>query len=148
MLISQRSLPLTYSLTAPPPPPPPGEEAVTLLLRDIRTPLLPIRSQDSGSGMNRKHFFSGTGAPSFLSAGLPRDRRGRIAEKPEKQSFLRHYGSGDTFVDGAGEETPRIGTGFSTERERDAAREKEREFLESLRYELKASHCLLSHYGC
>ena len=79
-----------------------------------------------------------------MSAGLPRDRRGRIAEKPEKQSFLRHYGSGDTFVDGAGEETPRIGTGFSTERERDVAREKEREFLESLRYELDVALFALS----
>ncbi len=126
MLISQRSLPVAYSLTDPPPPPPPGEEAVSLLLRDIRTPLLPINAKQDGS---RRHYFAGTGAPSFLSAGLPRDRRGRIAQKSERQPYIVEEEYDEWKL---GEETPRIGSGRSTER--NAAREREREFLDSLRY--------------
>lgn len=125
VLLSQRSLPVLYSLTAPPPPPPPGEEAVQLLLRAIRTPLVQI-SPDN------KHYFGATGAPSFLSAGLPRDRRGRIARKPERTG-----GGGARYdvvyaqdvIDGVnGEDTPRLGGGFG-----DPARDREREILESLR---------------
>ena len=90
-------------------------------------PLVPINGkQDAG----RKPYFAGTGAPSFLSAGLPRDRRGRIAQKSERQPYAYTLDEYDEST--LGEETPKVGSGYSTERY--AAREREREFLESLRY--------------
>jgi hypothetical protein len=130
VLISQRCLPVAFSLTDPPPSPTPGEEAISLLLRDIRMPLRPKNSKhDSG----RNHYFAGTGAPSFLSAGLPRDRRGRIAQKPERQlTDISHIVDDYDEKSGLGEETPRLASGYSENRQ--AAREKEREFLESLKY--------------
>lgn len=117
MLLSQRTLPVLYSLTVSPPPSPPGEEAVQLLLRAIRTPLVQI-SPDN------KHYFGATGAPSFLSAGVPRDRRGRIARKPELAPTI------DVSMDedAHGEDTPRLGGAFAS-----SARDRERELLESLR---------------
>ncbi|KAI0700903.1 HbrB-like-domain-containing protein [Cytidiella melzeri] len=128
VLLSQRCLPMAYSLTDPPPQPPPGEEAISLLLRDIRMPLASMNSKQEGG---RKHHFGGTGAPSFLSAGLPRDRRGRIAQKPE-QRLHDVYSAADEDYDGSrlGEETPRIGSVYTVDRQ---VRDKEREFLESLR---------------
>lgn len=126
MLLSQRSLPVLYTLTAPPPPPPPGEEAVQLLLRAMRTPLVQI-SPDN------KHYGAATGAPSFLSAGVPRDRRGRIARKPAAAAAGAR--AGGTDVDALrdedavrGEDTPRLGGGFA-----EPVRDREREILESLR---------------
>ena len=73
----------------------------------------------------QKHYPAGR-APSFLSAGLPRDRRGRIAQKMERRALQGHIEDDEGNEDGG--ETPRIGGGFS-----DSAREREREFLESLR---------------
>ena len=71
MLVSQRSTRLaSLSLTAPPPQPTPGEAAITRLLRALHAPLATVARSTAG-------------APSFLSAGLPRDRRGRIAQKAD-----------------------------------------------------------------
>ncbi|KAI0940478.1 hypothetical protein AcW1_003662 [Taiwanofungus camphoratus] len=72
LLVSQRpQRPISFSLTAPPPQPSAGEAAVQYLLRAVRAPL---------PQLSRNRELS-TGAPSFLSAGAPRDRRGRIAQK-------------------------------------------------------------------
>ncbi|GJE96768.1 HbrB domain-containing protein [Phanerochaete sordida] len=107
VLLSQRTLPVLYSLTVTPPPPPAGEEAVQALLRAIRTPLVQT-SPD-------KPHLRATGAPSFLSAGVPRDRRGRIARKPERAP------SPDVpplpVDDEHGEDTPRLGAAFVEGRE-------------------------------
>ncbi|PSR72172.1 hypothetical protein PHLCEN_2v11964 [Hermanssonia centrifuga] len=119
VLVSQRSPPTEQSLTAPPPPPPPGEEAIQILLRTIRTPLVHTTLD------NRSHHFGGTGAPSFLSARIPRDRRGRIAHKPDRSGGVYDFIREDD-VDGG--ETPKLGMSFG-----EPAREKEREFLESLK---------------
>ncbi|KAH9928056.1 HbrB-like-domain-containing protein [Amylocystis lapponica] len=116
VLVSQRSRrPVSFSLTAPPPQPTAGEAAVEQLLRTVRAP-----HTVGQRPLARQH-----GAPSFLSAGLPRDRRGRIAQKHER--------GGSKGIaeepEGEGEETPRLGgavVGF-------AEREREKEFLESLR---------------
>ena len=88
-----------------------------LLLRAIRTPLVQI-SPDN------RHYFGATGAPSFLSAGLPRDRRGRIARKLEAGGG----GAARAEDDARGEDTPRIGAAFGG-----AAREREMQLLASLR---------------
>ena len=47
---------------------------MTRLLRALHAPLAAPR--------HPRPPTAGAGAPSFLSAGLPRDRRGRIAQKP------------------------------------------------------------------
>ncbi|KAH8107830.1 HbrB-domain-containing protein [Cristinia sonorae] len=118
VLVSQRPFPSVMSLTEPTPPPTPGEEAIQRLLRTIRTPLVNLSP-------NRHSEHSGRGAPSFLSAGLPRDRRGRIAGKSDPRSMMAKVL--DEEEDGG--ETPRLGGQFVTE----PVRDKEREFLESLR---------------
>ena len=75
VLVSQRSQRLvSLSLTAPPPQPSAGESAVTRLLRALHAPLASLAPRHNRTA-------GGLGAPSFLSAGLPRDRRGRIAQK-------------------------------------------------------------------
>ena len=113
--MSQRSAPPSNTS-----PPSPGEEAIHALLRVIRTPLVHTTS----SGRNRRYHFGSTGAPSFLSAGLPRDRRGRIAQKTGSE--LVHP---ELFDVDEGGETPKIGTNFAAE----SARQKGWEVLESLR---------------
>lgn len=119
MLVSQRSLPSVLSLTEATPPPTPGEDAIQRLLRTLRTPVV------QHSPHMQKHYPAGR-APSFLSAGLPRDRRGRIAQKVERKAF--HGVIEDDEIDGDGGETPRIGGGFN-----EVGRDRDREFLESLR---------------
>ncbi|KAI1784258.1 HbrB-domain-containing protein [Ganoderma leucocontextum] len=75
VLVSQRSQRLvSLSLTAPPPQPTAGEAAVARLLRALHAPLASLAPRHNRTA-------GGLGAPSFLSAGLPRDRRGRIAQK-------------------------------------------------------------------
>lgn len=75
VLVSQRSQRLvSLSLTAPPPQPSAGESAVTRLLRALHAPLASLAPRHNRTA-------GGLGAPSFLSAVLPRDRRGRIAQK-------------------------------------------------------------------
>ncbi|KAH0589313.1 hypothetical protein H2248_005074 [Termitomyces sp. 'cryptogamus'] len=94
------------------PTPTPGEQAIVDLLRVSRTPrpqqLAPM------SPVAR--------APSFLSGGLPRDRRGRIAQKQNGRPRPPNLVGFDDDV--LCDETPRGGL---VERERD------RELLESLR---------------
>jgi len=74
-----------------------------------------------------------TRTPSFLSGGVPRDRRGRIAQK-QKGPMLSELdglvgGSGDEVLM-FGDETPRMGPSSYVV---DLQREREREFLEALR---------------
>ncbi len=77
MLVSQRApLLASLSLTAPPPQPTAGEAAITRLLRALHAPLATIAPRHT-------RMTAASGAPSFLSAGLPRDRRGRIAQKAD-----------------------------------------------------------------
>jgi hypothetical protein len=79
--------------------------------------------------------------PSFLSGGMPGDRRGRIAQKTLKgKAILGVSGEGHEHDDedsdgvlGDGGETPRMGLGsgaFHTKREHG------KEFLEALRYDI------------
>ncbi|RPD54187.1 HbrB-domain-containing protein [Lentinus tigrinus ALCF2SS1-6] len=113
VLVSQRSQRLaSLSLTAPPPQPTAGEAAITRLLRALHAPLATIAP---------RHMRS-TAAPSFLSAGLPRDRRGRIAQKADL-SVGAGTGAGEGETD-----TPRVGVTFA-----DPGRERDKELLESLR---------------
>ncbi|PBL02141.1 HbrB-domain-containing protein [Armillaria gallica] len=122
----------TFSLTAQPPQPSTGEAAVLELLRILRSPT----PQFDG----RQTVKPSTGrarAPSFLSGGLPRDRRGRIAQKQKGASLpnlVSNTISAGDDGDSSGGETPRIGSGGTVvEIEREREREKEREFLEALR---------------
>lgn len=105
---------------------------MTDLLRVVRTPRpqFDVRSRAFTGPMRPL-----TRAPSFLSGGLPRDRRGRIAQKQMSKGFagllgmagLRDGEEEDAF----GDETPRNG---STGLVIDVEREREREFLEALRF--------------
>ncbi|CAL1707939.1 unnamed protein product [Somion occarium] len=113
VLVSQRSLPSALSLTEPTPPPTAGEAAIQHLLRAIRTPM-------THGSSNIRHRYS-RGAPSFLSAGAPRDRRGRI----DLKNHIRSSRGEDEGDDGG--DTPRF-HGFV-----ETGREQGREFLESLR---------------
>lgn len=121
VLVSQRSPPstITDTLGSSPPPLSPGEEAIQALLRVIRTPLV----HSSPNRRNRRYHFGGTGAPSFLSAGLPRDRRGRIAKKPDLDQPSIFESLREEDLEGG--ETPRMGV--------DVSRERGWEVLESLR---------------
>ncbi|KAJ7599358.1 HbrB-like-domain-containing protein [Mycena floridula] len=110
------------SLTVPPPPPTTGETVVADLLRIIRVPnglegRLPVIP---GRRTSR--------APSFLSGAIPRDRRGRIAQKQQgKGAPTRLDLTLPEEEDGmSGDETPRVGV-------LDRERERERVMLESLR---------------
>ncbi|KAI0633910.1 HbrB-like-domain-containing protein [Trametes polyzona] len=79
VLVSQRSQRLaSLSLTAPPPQPTAGEAAIAHLLRGMHH-----HHGGLGGGPGGAHARARTvtGAPSFLSAGLPRDRRGRIGAR-------------------------------------------------------------------
>ncbi|KAJ8077102.1 hypothetical protein PM082_001530 [Marasmius tenuissimus] len=82
-----RARPPAFSLTAPPPQLSPGETAVNDLLRIVRS----TRSKSKlGMGLSSKNprlsvSAASTRAPSFLSGGVPRDRRGRIAMKRDKE---------------------------------------------------------------
>ncbi|KAI0644373.1 HbrB-like-domain-containing protein [Trametes meyenii] len=167
VLVSQRSHRLvSLSLTMPPPQPTAGEAALARLLRALHAPLTTRPARPT------------TGAPSFLSAGLPRDRRGRIAHRAERSHAHAHshsYAPTQTQAHGgrvsgaeldargrwrlreeAGEfeegndededydegggrgadgywyegetDTPRVGVSFA-----DPVRERDKEFLESLR---------------
>ncbi|KAF8348114.1 HbrB-like-domain-containing protein [Amanita rubescens] len=104
--------PTAHSLATATSQPSPGEAAIADLLRSSAQPWLDVGRQ--------------TRTPSFLSGGLPRDRRGRIAQKRKSKKMTL-----SSLDDESLEETPRLGNTFSTvlflERER------EREILESLR---------------
>ncbi|KAK7057392.1 HbrB-like-domain-containing protein [Favolaschia claudopus] len=111
--ICRRPPPL--SLTSAPPSLSVGEQAVADLLRALRSP----RPQFDAKAMNTP--ISPPRAPSFLSGGLPRDRRGRVAQK-NLGIKVPDEGEDDVF----GDETPRVAQGLME-------REREREFLEALR---------------
>ncbi|KAF9007987.1 HbrB-like-domain-containing protein [Cyathus striatus] len=122
--------PATFSLTTPIPQATPGEAAITDLLRVVRNP----RPQYDTRGLPyRNSPLLQTRTPSFLSEGVPRDRRGRIAHKqkgkmPPELVGLGYMAGDDD--DTPGNETPRLGlSSYMAEIER----EKEREFLEALR---------------
>ncbi|RDX47128.1 HbrB-domain-containing protein, partial [Lentinus brumalis] len=113
VLVSQRApLLASLSLTAPPPQPTAGEAAITRLLRALHAPLATIAPRHT-------RMTAASGAPSFLSAGLPRDRRGRIAQKADLGTGAGREGETDT---------PRGGVSFA-----DPGRERDKELLESLR---------------
>jgi hypothetical protein len=127
--------PLSFSLATPTPPAQigPGEKALADLIRVLR---LPHSHAEPGSAKSLKHDPSvKVRAPSFLSGGLPRDRRGRIAQKRNfggsGMNGAGGVGSGDHEDGDDGEETPR--NGFASSTTLDMEREREREFLEGLR---------------
>jgi len=128
VLTSQRrQRPVAFSLTTPAPAPTPGEAAITDLLRLVSIPghqLQTSKSPGHMSPLNR--------APSFLSGGVPRDRRGRIAYKSHGKGLQPFAGPGDGR-DGEsegrrGDETPRSAHYIGV-----VERERDREFLEALR---------------
>ncbi|KAJ7188470.1 HbrB-like-domain-containing protein [Mycena filopes] len=119
VLTSQSRLrPPPISLTSAPPQPSPNEAAVADLLRAVRSP----RPQFDAKAATTP--ISPPRAPSFLSGGLPRDRRGRIAQKSLNLVGIKVTEEADDDL--FGDETPKVAQGL-TERER------EREFLEALR---------------
>ncbi|KAJ7675092.1 HbrB-like-domain-containing protein [Mycena rosella] len=118
VLTSQsRQRPPPISLTSAPPQPSTSEAAIADLLRAVRSPRPQFDAKATATPISPAR------APSFLSGGLPRDRRGRIAQKSNLIGIkVVEDGEDDNF----GDETPRVAQGL-TERER------EREFLEALR---------------
>lgn len=110
----------SFSLTSPPlQQASQGENAVADLLRAIRAP----RSSDA---RNPQTTGPRSRAPSFLSGGVPRDRRGRIAQRAGGLPSLVGIGGPDEdFSD----DVLRNHTGAVAELER----ERERAVLESLR---------------
>lgn len=129
VLTSQKqSRPVTFSLTTPAPQPTAGEAAITDLLRVVRSPRTHSDARTQAGPLSPL-----SRAPSFLSGGLPRDRRGRIAHKQKGKGVddLVLDGVGDSD-DAFGDETPRNGPSHMLEVER----EREREFLEALRFVL------------
>ncbi|KAF7375994.1 hypothetical protein MSAN_00014000 [Mycena sanguinolenta] len=103
------------SLTSAAPQMSAQEQAVADLLHFLRSP----RPQFDAKAVTTP--ISPSRAPSFLSGGLPRDRRGRVAQKSLDRVKIKE-GEDDLF----GDETPRVGQGLTD-------REREREFLEALR---------------
>jgi hypothetical protein len=117
---------MPVSLTSPIPAPTQGETAVADLLRIVRAP----RFADTRLAQTalRETGQLGRGR-SFLADSLPRDRRGRVAQKqratlaaPKRQLEMPEE-------DESGEDTPRIPMGGLA----DLERERERAMLESLR---------------
>lgn len=117
VLTSQsRQRPPPISLTSAPPQPSPSEAAIADLLRVVRTPRPQFDAKATATPISPAR------APSFLSGGLPRDRRGRIAQKSNLAGIKVTEDEDDIF----GDETPRMTQGLNE-------REREREFLEALR---------------
>jgi hypothetical protein len=157
VLVSQgREHLVSLSLTDPDPQPSAPEAAVQHLLRAVRLPLTQLSTNSVQTSSRR--------TPSFLSDSQPRDRRGRIGEKPKniktslgdpgssarrRPILTRNNGDRDLRHDDYvlvedeefdGEETPRIRKGGwagvmqELYFDEEREREREREFLESLRY--------------
>ncbi|TDL26132.1 HbrB-domain-containing protein [Rickenella mellea] len=134
VLLSQAHRQQSLSLTAPSPSPSPPELAIRTLLDIVQSlhhaPLVPSASA--------KHFGAGSGsAPTFLTGGVPRDRRGRIATKPKKATRFRRLGGSldigeEDAEDDDGGETPRNGFSPAGSRGRKDA-DREQEFLDALR---------------
>lgn len=156
VLVSQgREHSVSLSLTDPDPQPSAPEAAVQHLLRAVRLPLTQLAPNSTQTASRR--------APSFLSDNQPRDRRGRIGEKPKNiKTSLADPGSSarrrpilgrrnanaelghEDYVlveddEFGGEETPRMKKGGwagvvqEIYFDEEREREREREFLESLR---------------
>ncbi|KAJ6607765.1 HbrB-like-domain-containing protein [Mycena sp. CBHHK59/15] len=110
------------SLTSAPPQPSASEAAVADLLRVVRSPRPQFDARQAATPISPAR------APSFLSGGLPRDRRGRIAQKQLNLVGIKVTEDGEE-PDVFGDETPRVAQGLNM----NAEREREREFLEALR---------------
>ncbi|KAJ7647492.1 HbrB-like-domain-containing protein [Roridomyces roridus] len=124
ILVSQgRQRPPPVSLTSAPPQPSVNEATIADLLRAVRSP----RPQFDATATSTP--ISPPRAPSFLSGGLPRDRRGRIAQKSLNLAGIKI--AEDENDDIFGDETPRVAQGL---------REREREFLEALKSPDMDSH--------
>lgn len=119
---------MTFSLTTPAPQPTPGEAAIADLLRIVRSPRSHFDARTQALKLGPLSPLSR--APSFLSGGLPRDRRGRIAHKQNGKRVDNSVVDGVADDDVFGDETPRNGPSHMLEVER----EREREFLEALRF--------------
>ncbi|TFK25492.1 HbrB-domain-containing protein [Coprinopsis marcescibilis] len=122
-----RQRPVAMSLTAPVPQPTPEEAAISDLLHLVRNP----HPQTSARKQPFKTGFQPR-TPSFLSGGLPRDRRGRIAKKKTTGPSDLSTAVGPFDDDDLGDDTPRHGLSSGTY-VLDIDREKEREMLEALR---------------
>ncbi|KAJ7124907.1 HbrB-like-domain-containing protein [Mycena epipterygia] len=119
VLTSQsRQRPPPISLTSAPPQPSASEAAIADLLRAVRSPRPQFDAKATATPISPAR------APSFLSGGLPRDRRGRIAQKSMNLVGIKVTEDGDEDI--FGDETPRVAQGLNE-------REREREFLEALR---------------
>lgn len=103
VLVSQGRQPTATSLTAPAPSPSQGELAIQHLLKVVRSDACGAR----GSAQRRGPYAART--LSFISGNVPRDRRGRIAHKPDPLS-LDEAGS-DLEDDSL---TPRLGLSAGT----------------------------------
>lgn len=124
-------MPVTFSLSTRTPQPTAGESAIKDLLRLVRNPR-PESDPRNPKFKNSPAFQART--PTFLSGGLPRDRRGRVALKgknPPDLTSIHGLGFGSS-EDPYRDDTPRIGGGPASYAV-DLEREREREFLEALR---------------
>lgn len=124
----------SLTLTAPMPQLSPGEQAISDLLHC----LLHTRNKPgTGGRSNPTSPASKARAPSFLSGGLPRDRRGRIAQKNLSISLSNNLGelsNGESGDEASVLPPPNSNSGKNwTEMAIDAEREKDREFLEALK---------------
>jgi len=130
------SPPPSFSLATPTPPTQtgPGEKALADLIRALRLPHSHAQNDTSKATTRDPSIMNR--APSFLSGGLPRDRRGRIAHKRNLGgiSVRAMGGAGDAEDEGRrwdDDETPR--NGFISRTTLDTERERELEILEGLR---------------
>ncbi|ETW80467.1 hypothetical protein HETIRDRAFT_476087 [Heterobasidion irregulare TC 32-1] len=125
VLVSQGRRQMTsLSLTEPASQPPAGEAAVTHLLRLVRSTTSGTRIGSAHTNPHQARTLS------FLSSNIPRDRRGRIAHRPNPlraDVSEEDEDEDDIDEDEDGAETPRLG--FASARERYRGRE----FLEALR---------------
>lgn len=96
----------------------PGEDAVTQLLRAVRSPRTTIPSR----------AYSLARHTSFFAGSAPRDRRGRVSRKSVTVKSLNTQR--EPSVEGWDDETPRNGAGVAGLGD---DRERQKEFLESLR---------------
>lgn len=117
------------SLTASPPSPSPPEQAVRTLLNAIQA-----QSPHAALLASKTHSSKAGRPPSFLSGGAPRDRRGRVAQKPKphRRASATEDGGLDDGEDDGGE-TPRNGFTAVGGPRLDFDRERDRDFLEALR---------------
>ena len=120
----QPSPPPSFNLTSPNPPPQisPSEKALNDLIDVLR---VPSATKDASKNAKSHSLL----APNFLSGGLPRDRRGRIAQKRNLEN--PDIAAEDEEGWDEGGETPR--NEFMGATTLDMEREREREFLEGLR---------------